>query len=60
MLTLAELNDLPPGGFVEVLANIYEHSPWVPERVAPLKPFASVPALHQALLAAVMAADEST
>jgi len=58
MLTLAELNGLPPGRFVEVLAGVYEHSPWVAERAAGLRPFASVLALHEAMLAAVMAAGE--
>ena len=59
MLTLTELNDLPAARFVELLANIYEHSPWVPGRAAAFRPFGSVLALQEALQAEVMNADES-
>src|SRR5690606_3181161 len=37
-------------------ADIYEHSPWVAEAVAAARPFASLAALHAAMIAAVEAA----
>jgi 2-oxo-4-hydroxy-4-carboxy-5-ureidoimidazoline decarboxylase len=42
--------------FVATLASIFEHSPWVAEHVAGARPFASVDALHDAMVAAVQAA----
>jgi allantoate deiminase/N-carbamoyl-L-amino-acid hydrolase len=59
MIALERLNALPPEDFVAALASIFEHSPWVPERIAPLRPFASVIALHKAMSAAVLDAGET-
>jgi allantoate deiminase/N-carbamoyl-L-amino-acid hydrolase len=59
MIALERLNALPPEDFVAALAAIFEHSPWVPERIAPLRPFASVIALHKAMSAAVLDAGET-
>jgi allantoate deiminase/N-carbamoyl-L-amino-acid hydrolase len=58
MIALERLNSIPAGDFVAALASIFEHSPWVPERVAPLRPFASGIALHKAMCAAVLQAEE--
>lgn len=58
MTTLSDLNTCPPTAFVDALRGIYEHSPWIAERAAGLRPFASVAALKQALQAAVMQASE--
>ena len=58
MIPLTQLNALPAHDFVAALATIFEHSPWVPERVAAARPFASGVALHQAMCDAVMQADE--
>jgi 2-oxo-4-hydroxy-4-carboxy-5-ureidoimidazoline decarboxylase len=52
-ISLAELNVLPIGEFIDILGGIFEHSPWVAERVAPLRPFASVEALHDAMARAI-------
>jgi len=52
-MTLAELNALDRVRFVAALAAIFEHSPWVAEAVADLRPFASSAALHAAMCAAV-------
>jgi allantoate deiminase/N-carbamoyl-L-amino-acid hydrolase len=57
MIALHELNGLPPVDFVAALGSVFEHSPWVPERVAGLRPFASGMDLHRAMCAAVMQAD---
>jgi len=59
VIALEQLNSICAQDFVAALAAIFEHSPWVPERVAPLRPFASVIALHEALCKAVLGADEA-
>jgi OHCU decarboxylase len=56
MITLADLNALPEPEFVARLAGIFEHSPWVAERAAAGRPFASRASLHAAMCAAVDAA----
>lgn len=48
-LTLDELNQAPPQAFVEMLQGIYEHSPWIAQRAAAARPFASLEALKWAL-----------
>jgi 2-oxo-4-hydroxy-4-carboxy-5-ureidoimidazoline decarboxylase len=53
VLTLAEVNALPLDGFVSQLGDVFEHSPWVARRAWTKRPFASVEALHQAMLGAV-------
>lgn len=57
-MTLDALNQSPPAAFVAALGGMFEHSPWVAERVAAQRPFASVEALHAAMCAAVAAAGE--
>jgi OHCU decarboxylase len=56
MIPLAELNALPATQFVQSLAGIFEHSPWVPERVAAARPFGSLQSLLEAMRTAVEAA----
>lgn len=53
MLTIEALNAMPVQDFVTALGSIFEHSPWVAERVAPLRPFAGREALQRAMCAAV-------
>lgn len=53
MTTLSELNSCDVPTFAERLHGIYEHSPWIPQRAAAQRPFASVTALKQALQAEV-------
>ena len=57
-MTLAELNAADHAGFVARLGEIFEHSPWVAERAFAARPFASVGALHEAMVAAMHAASE--
>ncbi|MCW5694536.1 MAG: 2-oxo-4-hydroxy-4-carboxy-5-ureidoimidazoline decarboxylase [Pseudolabrys sp.] len=57
-LTLDQLNTLPPADFTAALADIYEHSPWVAEAASKQRPFASLAALHEAMVAAVRAAPQ--
>lgn len=50
---LAELNVCDAARFVAICGPLYEHSPWVAERAFSLRPFVSLAALHEALVAAV-------
>jgi len=53
---LDRLNAMPQAEFRAALGEVFEHSPWVAERAWPRRPFASVDALHAAMVAAVRAA----
>lgn len=57
-LTLSELNARDAASFVDALAGLYEHSPWIPEQVAGSRPFDSLTALHAAMTKAVNDAGE--
>ena len=52
--SLESLNAAKPADFVAALANIFEHSPWIAEAVAPKRPFATLEALRDALVATLM------
>ena len=58
MTTLSELNSRGEAAFADTLRGIYEHSPWIPQRAAHRRPFATVAALKLALQAAVASATE--
>jgi 2-oxo-4-hydroxy-4-carboxy-5-ureidoimidazoline decarboxylase len=58
-LTLAELNSLDPADFVARLGHVFEHAPWVAERVAARRPFADRDDLHRAMLAVIGEASEA-
>ncbi len=55
--TLSNLNRLPRQQFVAALGQTFEHAPWVAERAAGGRPYPTVAALHEAMMAAVKAAD---
>jgi len=55
-MTLWELNRLSPAAFATALGHVFEHSPWVAERAGRKRPFASVGALHETMMATVWAA----
>lgn len=57
-LSLADLNRMSDSDFVATLGGIFEHSPWVPERAAAKRPFASLDSLHGAMVLAMWAAAE--
>jgi OHCU decarboxylase len=59
VITRQQLNALPAQDFIAALASIFEHSAWVPERVAAARPFTSVIGLHGTMCDAVMQADEA-
>jgi 2-oxo-4-hydroxy-4-carboxy-5-ureidoimidazoline decarboxylase len=53
---LADLNRMDRDAFVTTLGGIFEHSPWVAKRSFDDRPFASIGALHAAMVAAMMRA----
>lgn len=55
-MTLAELNATDRATFVVALGGIFEHSSWVAARAIAARPFASVDALHRAMVGAMHAA----
>jgi 2-oxo-4-hydroxy-4-carboxy-5-ureidoimidazoline decarboxylase len=55
-MTIEELNALDRHAFTTALGWIFEGSPWVAERVWPLRPFDGIEPLHAAMTAAVAAA----
>lgn len=58
-LTLAELLALSQHDFSARLGGIFEHSPWIPERAWAARPFASVDALHRAMVDVVASATQA-
>ena len=58
MTTLTELNACDAPAFARHLRGIYEHSPWIAERAAAQRPFASLAALKLALQTVVDTAGE--
>jgi allantoate deiminase/N-carbamoyl-L-amino-acid hydrolase len=57
-ITLDHLDSCTADEFSSLLGGIYEHSPWIPQRAAARRPFASLTALKQALQAVVTEASE--
>jgi 2-oxo-4-hydroxy-4-carboxy-5-ureidoimidazoline decarboxylase len=57
-VTLETLNTCDTAGFVRLLDGIFEEAPWVAERAAARRPFATVSALHDGLMAELMQASE--
>lgn len=56
MLTLASLNHAAPADFCAAVGETFELAPWVAETVASKRPFATVTALHEAMMGVVRAA----
>ena len=54
--SLDSLNAADEAGVIAALGDIYEHAPWVAQAVAGARPFATLAALHDAMIAAVRAA----
>ena len=55
-MTLDEANQLAPADFITQVGWVFEHTPWVAERALAGRPFANLPALHQAMWQQVQAA----
>ena len=60
MTSLAALNAASPDDFAAALDGVFEHAPWVPLAAAAARPFATVEALHTALMDVVRSADAPT
>jgi 2-oxo-4-hydroxy-4-carboxy-5-ureidoimidazoline decarboxylase len=58
-MTLAEVNAMAQPDFVDRFGDVAEHSPWVAERAASRRPFASVDAMVAAFQAAIRDALEA-
>jgi len=58
-LTLADLNRMNRTGFATTLGFAFELSPWVVQRAYDAAPFASVEALHAAMMAVLEAAPKA-
>ncbi|WP_020694855.1 2-oxo-4-hydroxy-4-carboxy-5-ureidoimidazoline decarboxylase [Reyranella massiliensis] len=56
MLTLAGLNHAASADFCAAVGETFELAPWVAETVASKRPFATVTALHEAMMGVVRAA----
>lgn len=56
MITLDQLNAMDRAAFVAAVGDIFEHAPWVAERAHGTRPFATIAALHEAMMQAVRAA----
>lgn len=54
--TLENLNDATTAQFVAALGDVFENAPWVAEATAAARPFATVTALHDAMIRAVRSA----
>jgi beta-ureidopropionase / N-carbamoyl-L-amino-acid hydrolase len=59
MLNLQTLNSASAAEFAHALHGVYEHSPWVADRVAALRPFASLAALKYGLALTVQKAERA-
>jgi 2-oxo-4-hydroxy-4-carboxy-5-ureidoimidazoline decarboxylase len=55
-VSLATINAADEAGFMAALGDIYEHAPWVAQAIVAQRPFATVSALHEAMMRAVRAA----
>lgn len=56
--TIADANAMPAKTFVDTFGGIFEHSPWIAERSAKQRPFASVEAIHQSMCQIVRGATD--
>lgn len=57
--TLHALNEGPAGDFTTSLGTIFEDAPWVADAVLPGRPFATLTALHGAMMEAVRSAPQA-
>jgi 2-oxo-4-hydroxy-4-carboxy-5-ureidoimidazoline decarboxylase len=58
--TLQQVNAMTPAAFTHLLGGVFEHSPWVAERAASRRPFASIDQLHAAMVAEIEVAGLET
>jgi 2-oxo-4-hydroxy-4-carboxy-5-ureidoimidazoline decarboxylase len=53
VLTLPDVNRMSAEEFRRALGGVFEHSPWIAERARAARPFASLEALHAAMVSVV-------
>lgn len=58
--TIRQLNEMPVAAFIQALGQVFEHSPWVVEAAAAMRPFSNAKALSAACESALFGADPST
>jgi len=58
-MRISELNALDQASFIALLANIYEHSPWVAECASFQRPYTEIASLATAMRECVRSADRS-
>jgi len=56
---LPTVNSMARSAFVSALGDVFEHSSWVAEAAWSQRPFATVEAIHEAMMAAVRASSRS-
>ena len=59
-MDLMSINRMDHDRFVAAFGAIFEHSPWVAERAHAARPFASIDALHAAMVTAVRQSSRET
>jgi len=59
VISLDQLNASDRTAFVAAVGDVFEHAPWVAERAYAVRPFASVAALHGAMMQALRSAPRS-
>ncbi|MGC9183936.1 MAG: 2-oxo-4-hydroxy-4-carboxy-5-ureidoimidazoline decarboxylase [Thiomonas sp.] len=59
MLTLDQINTASAADIATLLGGVYEHSPWIAQRTAASRPFATLAALKQALVQTVRSASRA-
>ena len=57
-ITLQQLNEASEPVFIELLADIFEHSSWIPERAVVSRPFENLSKLHESMVNIVKQATE--
>lgn len=50
MVTINQLNKVSQLQFVQILKDIFEHSPWIPERTWSYRPFSALEDLHEKMV----------
>jgi 2-oxo-4-hydroxy-4-carboxy-5-ureidoimidazoline decarboxylase len=59
LMTIDALDNCDAASFVALMAEIFEHAPWVAQAVVADRPFGSADALHAAMMAKVAALSEA-
>lgn len=54
MVSINKLNESSEEEFVEILKDIFEHSPWIPKKALQYSPFSSVNDLHEKMVQIVI------